>query len=356
LNCSVDLLHSGPTRPLVQLDLWSNISTVRNGIDQLVRSQSLHSRHLNRVFLDHDALDRKIWGIGDRINTALLLLHSKLWKEFSIMPRNNRALRAPITITPKQLVQSYGDWVIDHLNYPQQTDLLTYLAQRMSRSPHWTKKQARKWVNEYYDLEWTPYFMTFMFRQIPGSIEEKLRQMHKGISRFYGTLASRVVRSPRSPKWAHLLPRGVFYPDGPCYTGRKSELSKVKINDGLHFHGIILVPNQSRLKVPFLQHLRDKKRSYGRGDILMIHAEPNRDHHRFVADYAGKAVKRGRTAYDDVLVLPRTGAELSRKPSESLSGPDREIKDIMSANNLSIETARGFCRTTTKSRDKSTRR
>jgi hypothetical protein len=140
------------------------------------------------------------------------------------MANNNRALGAPMAITPKKLVQSYGDWVIHHLSYPQQTDLLTYLAQRMTRYPHWTKKQARKWVNEYYDLEWTPYFMTFMFRQIPGSIEEKLRQMHKEISRFYGTLASRVVRSPRSPKCAHLLPRGVFYPNGPCYTGRKSEL------------------------------------------------------------------------------------------------------------------------------------
>jgi hypothetical protein len=47
-------------------------------------------------------------------------------------------------------------------------------------------------------------------------------------------------------------------------------------------------------------------------------------------------------SYDDVLVLPRTGAELSRKPSENLAGPDSEIKDIMSANNVSIETAQNL--------------
>jgi hypothetical protein len=203
-------------------------------------------------------------------------------------------------------------------------------------------EHVSKWAKVYVDLEWEAYFVTFTFRHIPGSVQEKLRQMHKEICRFYGKLASWVVRSPRSPKCAHLLPRGVFYPDGPCYKREKQALRDVTINDGLHFHGIILVPVKSRLKVPFLQHLRDKRKSYGRGYMLMIHAEPNRDQHRFVADYAGKAVKRGRVSYDDVLVLPRTGAEMSRDKSQSLSGPDREIKDIMSANNVSIEMARAF--------------
>jgi hypothetical protein len=52
--------------------------------------------------------------------------------------------------------------------------------------------------------------------------------------------------------------------------------------------------------------------------------------------------ERGRLSHDDVLVLPRTGAEMSRDTSQSLSGPDRDVKDIMSANNLSLETVRGL--------------
>jgi hypothetical protein len=272
------------------------------------------------------------------------------------MTKRNRALGAPMKTTSTELVRSYGDWVTDLLNCPHQEDPLTYLHRKMSACPRGTMEQVDKWMEEYVDLEWTPYFMAFMFRHIPGSEQEKIRQMHKDIGRFYGTLASWVVRDPNSPKTAHLLPKAVFFPDRPCYTGRKQGLRDVTVNDGLHFHGIILVPTRSRLKVPFLQHLRDKKRSYGRGYILTTHAEPIWDQERFVADYGGKAVKRARLSYDDVLVLPRTGAELSRKPSESFSGPDREIKDIMSANNLSIETARGFCRTPTESRDKSTRR
>jgi hypothetical protein len=155
-------------------------------------------------------------------------------------------------------------------------------------------------------------------------------------------LASWVVRSPRSAKCAHLLPRGVFFPDGPCYKREKQALRDVSINDGLHFHGLILVPTKSRLKVPFLQHLRDKKRSYGRGYILTTHAEPIWDQERFVADYGGKTVKRGRASYDDVLVLPRAANELQRDVSESISGPDREIKHVMSAHNVSIEMAQEF--------------
>jgi hypothetical protein len=258
------------------------------------------------------------------------------------MTKNNRALGAPMKITQKELVQSHGDWIIDHLNFPHQEGPLTYLLEKLSQSPNGTMDQVNNWMEEYLDLEWEAYFMTFLFRPIAGPATEKIRQMHREIARFYGKLASWIVRRPKSPKCTHLLPRGVFYPDGPCYTGRKQGLREVTINDGLHFHGIVLVPARSRLKVPFLQHFRDKKKSYGRGYMLMIHAEPNRDHHRFVADYAGKAVKRGRVSYDDVLVLPRTGKELQQDGVESLSGPDRKIKEIMSASNLSIETARDF--------------
>jgi hypothetical protein len=258
------------------------------------------------------------------------------------MTKYNRALGAPMTITRKELVQSYGDWTTDHLNFSHQEDPLTHLLRKMKACPHGTMAQVEKWTAEYLDLEWEGYFMTFMFRHIPGPDQEKKRQTHKNLARFYGKLASWVVRDPKSPKFAHLLPKAVFFPDVPCYKREKRPLRDVKINDGLHFHGIILVPTRSRLKVPFLQHLRDKRKSYGQGSTLTIHAEPIRDHHRFVADYAGKGVKRGRVSYDDVLVLPRTGAELSRDTSQSLSAPDREIKNIMSANNVSIETARSL--------------
>jgi hypothetical protein len=255
------------------------------------------------------------------------------------MTKRNRALGAPMKTTSTELVRSYGDWITDLLNFPHQEDPLTYLYRKMSACPRGTMEHMSRWATEYTELEWTPYHVIIMFRHISGSEQEKIRQMHKDISSFYGKLASWVVRDPESPKNAHLLLRAVFFPDGPYYTGRKKGLSEVTINDGLHFHGLLLVPARSRLKVPFLQHLRDKKRIYNRRNILMYYATPIRDHHQFVADYAGKAVKRGRLSYDDVLVLPRTGKELQPGTVESLSARDQEIKDIMSTHNVSVEMA-----------------
>jgi hypothetical protein len=139
------------------------------------------------------------------------------------MPKRNRALGAPMKITQKTLVQSYSDWVIDLLNFPHQEDPLTHLLRRMKACPNGTMEQVSQWAKEYVDLEWEAYFMTFMFRHIPGSDQEKTRQAHKNLARFYGKLASWVVRDPKSPKCAHLLPKAVFFPDVPCYK-RKSRL------------------------------------------------------------------------------------------------------------------------------------
>jgi hypothetical protein len=316
---------------LVQLGLW----ITQNFTETFVSKRLTHNIWIAVFWFTLPWIVRSEHGSSP---TLAIFKHLKIQGNAS-MTKRNRALGAPMTITQKQVVQSYGDWIVDYLNCSQTADLLTHLAQRMSRSPGWTKEQATQWVDDYYDLEWTPYHVTFMFHHIPGSEEEKIRQMHKDIGRFYGKLASWVVRDPKSSKYAHLLPRGVFFPDVPCYKREKQALRDVTINDGLHFHGIILVRTKSRLKVPFLQHLRDKRKSYGRGSTLTTHAEPIRDHHRFVADYAGKGVKRGRVSYDDVLVLPRTGKELQENMGETIFGPDREIKDIMSANNVSIETA-----------------
>ena len=60
---------------------------------------------------------------------------------------------------------------------------------------------------------WDGFFMTIMFRHIPGPVGTKIRQMHEEISTVYGKLANRVVRKPTSVNWAHLLPKGVFFPD-----------------------------------------------------------------------------------------------------------------------------------------------
>jgi hypothetical protein len=79
-----------------------------------------------------------------------------------------------------------------------------------------------KFVQEYVDdLGWDGYWITFMFRNISGSEERRIEQMHTEICTVYQKLATRAVRKPRSKKWVHLLPKGIFFPDVPGYKKKR---------------------------------------------------------------------------------------------------------------------------------------
>jgi hypothetical protein len=224
---------------------------------------------------------------------------------------NNTTLNSDIAkITPKEILQGYGAW-----------------------------------IKEFRDAGWDGYLISFMFKHISGSSVETVREMHREIERVYGKLASRVVRKPKSAKFAHLLPRAVFFPDVPCPKKDKQELGDVTVNDGIHVHGIVVVPKNSRLKVPLDQHFREKKRMYTRrGKITRIHVQPIVFDEMFVTDYAGKAYKKRRVSGDEILVLPKSLKELPQKMSrvDEAGSLGREIKDVMSAYNVSEAVAQGI--------------
>jgi CO/xanthine dehydrogenase Mo-binding subunit len=112
-----------------------------------------------------------------------------------------------------------------------------------------------------------------MFRNISGSNEVKIQQMHKEINGFYEKLATRAVRKPRSEKWVHLLPKGIFFPDVPGYRPSDLNIREMSINDGIHFHGIMVATRDARLKEPLHLHLGRKQKLYVRGNIYRIDAE-----------------------------------------------------------------------------------
>jgi tRNA(Leu) C34 or U34 (ribose-2'-O)-methylase TrmL len=176
-----------------------------------------------------------------------------------------------------------------------------------------------------------------MFRNISGSNEFKIQQMHKEITRFYEKLATRAVRKPRSEKWVQLLPKGVFFPDVPGYKKSFSNIRELTINDGIHFHGIMVATQESRLKEPLHLHLARKRKLYVRGKIYRIDAERITSDAPFVTDYSGKAIKRRRFSNDHILLLPRTVAELPAKRCAQVENEEevRAIKDIQSSVNVS---------------------
>jgi len=62
------------------------------------------------------------------------------------------------------------------------------------------------WIQEFLDLGWNGYLFSVMFHQLAGSKETMKIQMKKEVERLYNYLGTRMVRNPRSPRWAGYLP------------------------------------------------------------------------------------------------------------------------------------------------------
>jgi hypothetical protein len=108
-----------------------------------------------------------------------------------------------------------------------------------------------------------------------------------------------------------LLPKGVFFPDVPGYRKSNSNIREVSINDGIHFHGIMVATQECRLKEPLHLHLGRKRKLYVRGKICRINAEAIETRAAFVTDYSGKAIKA-----THILQLKRLCQPKSFKPME----------------------------------------
>jgi hypothetical protein len=184
-------------------------------------------------------------------------------------------------------------------------------------------------INGYADLVeqrvqdgWQPHLITFMFNQLPGSRSSVIKQTRDEIERVYATLVTRVVRKPRSPKSADRLPVLIGFADLPVPKRERRQLREITLNDGLHYHGILLMPARSRLRTGLAFHFMKYHRLYvGNGSrldrlhVLKIKTDPG-----YVVRYALKALEKGRLPYDDcVLVLPKSVTELPT------GGTEREV-------------------------------
>ena len=186
------------------------------------------------------------------------------------------------------------------------------------------------WVQQQLDDGWDGYLVTFVFNQIPGSMRTKTQQMEQEVVRWYGRLATRTVRKPRSSKWAPLLPKGVFVPDLPVAKKSKQDLRDVVINDGLHVHGIVVANRSGRIVEPLEVHFAEKLEEYLTGNLRHIDVQPITRTAGYVTGYGMKGLKRPNFCPDNILVLPRTLGELpDRNCSIALAGVQTaDIKDV----------------------------
>jgi hypothetical protein len=159
-----------------------------------------------------------------------------------------------------------------------------------------------------------------MFKPLTARVMEK---MADEVERVYSTFVTRAVRKPRL-SCCRDLPLLLAVPDLPVAKRRKSTLSDVSINDGLHVHGIMVVPWNSRLKTDVVAHFRKYENLYVKKHLLRLDVRPIEHNLIGVTDYAFKSIKMGKCDRDDVLVFPKAHSELLRAPR----APSAELYNI----------------------------
>jgi hypothetical protein len=194
-----------------------------------------------------------------------------------------------------------------------------------------------QWIRHQWNNGWDVFFFTFVFKQLPGPRDAKVTQMFQEVTRVYGRLATRMVRKPRSPRWAAILPRGVFVADRPIHKDRdhKQQLRHVRPNDGLHIHGLVAANRLGRIRDPLDQHFREHMHDYLIDKIAKIDVRPVTNNPSRTTQYGAKGLKRRTFSSDDVLILPKTLDELADKRPKHWD----PIKHIQAATNVSDEFA-----------------
>jgi hypothetical protein len=167
--------------------------------------------------------------------------------------------------------------------------------------------------NAWNDKLWNGYQLSFMFNHIPGSFDRKCEVMEDEIDRVYRTLVPQVERNPRSPAGSKRLPILVAFPDYPRKKLDGSSRLDVKINDGLHFHGVVLVHTESRLKIGLDIHMKEHANRYVRDkDVLRrIHIQPiDEPSAKTAVGYGFKALHWRIPDTDRIFARPRALSEL----------------------------------------------
>jgi hypothetical protein len=163
---------------------------------------------------------------------------------------------------------------------------------------------------------WNGYLVSFMFHPVPGATTTKLQIMGEALYRFYATFLTRVVRNPNSTFQLSERPLFIAAPDYPVPKHRKQKLSDLTVNNGLHMHGLLVVPWDGRLREDVITHLQQHNDLYNKAPLRRIDMRLIEQRLGFVVDYVFKSVKTRRVSWDDVVLLPKSSWELSGRMSE----------------------------------------
>jgi hypothetical protein len=132
------------------------------------------------------------------------------------------------------------------------------------------------------------------------------------------------VPKASSPNWSPFLPKIILAPDLPVPKHSKIRLRDVTINNGLHWHGLVMVnPLAPKLPGSLDIHIMDNWRKYLVGSIRTIGVEPITHRPEYVTGYGMKGLKRRSFLEEELLIFPRTVSELPTKGPDPRNGPIR---------------------------------
>jgi hypothetical protein len=170
-----------------------------------------------------------------------------------------------------------------------------------------------QWVEGYMDNGWKGFLVTFMFRPLGGGDRPGLTKMVEEVDRVYSTFITRVVRKPNCPAQKALRPILIAVPDVPVFKHERQQLKDIRINEGVHMHGILLVPKRSRLKEGVKRHFKTHEDCYIRNNLWRLDLQRIRSNPNKVVGYAMKAIKNSVFSYDNILVFPKAETEVRRE-------------------------------------------
>jgi hypothetical protein len=179
------------------------------------------------------------------------------------------------------------------------------------------------------EVGWNAYLFTFMFKPLRGDKRAISAQMMDEIDRVYSTFVTRVVRHPKRSAaytwaadylgrdiWEDKRPILIACLDGFCKKSDRKCRVHASVNDGLHAHGIMVAPWNSRLREPVNEYFDRKKRIYVKNRLLRIDVRPVESNEYFVVDYGQKALKTRKADFDDIGIWPRAHNESPGKRVE----------------------------------------
>jgi hypothetical protein len=169
------------------------------------------------------------------------------------------------------------------------------------------------------DQIWNGYIVTFMFNHIPGAYDHKCCVMEEAIEQVYATLIRHVVHDPRSQSERKKLPKLYAFPDYPRQKMEPFRWEDITINDGLHYHGIVLIRIDTRLKVGLDKYVKQNHRHFVKsgGPLRRIHIEPIDRTPRKAVDYVLKSIEWRIPDSNQMLILPKAVSELPDKGGKS---------------------------------------